>query len=111
MVTTTDVIIPVGRNVNPPVFASNLYTKQISEDYPLGVSILQVLATDLDGDLIKYSIVNDTSGQAALGVFFLVPSSGVLMAIRPLAQTTGASFTVSIQHHFYCSSHSMIVET
>src|SRR5688572_10748712 len=94
MISTTDITIPIGRNLNPPVFSSNLYTKQVSEDYPLGTSIVQVSATDLDGDLVDFSIVNDTNGRSALQIFFISPSTGTLVAIKPLAQTTGSSFTV-----------------
>ena len=47
--TTTTVVIPIKRNINGPEFASSNFEKSITENYPLGRSILRVAANDADG--------------------------------------------------------------
>jgi len=38
----------VRRNENAPVFSEAVYSKEISEGFPLGTSIIQVIASDQD---------------------------------------------------------------
>lgn len=44
----TEMTFPVSRNEHGPKFTQELYEMEISDGYPLGVSILQVQATDQD---------------------------------------------------------------
>ena len=44
----TEFMIPVKRNEFAPVFSETIYTKSISEGYPLGTKIIQVIASDQD---------------------------------------------------------------
>ena len=98
VVITTDLIVTVKRNENPPVFSSKFYSATIAATYPLGVSILRVNATDLDvGQKIIYSISDDDNGRTAKGNFFLMPDTGVLVAINPLTTVADVnSYTVSL---------------
>jgi len=45
---STEMIFSVRRNEYAPQFANSLYEKNIAESFPLGVVILQVVATDRD---------------------------------------------------------------
>lgn len=72
-------IIVVDVNDNSPMFVSPLYSATVSEIIPIGTSILQVHATDLDigtNALVRYSIVEDS----AKGSFAVNDSTGVLYA-------------------------------
>ncbi|KAK0144536.1 Protocadherin alpha-7 [Merluccius polli] len=54
-------------NDNPPVFTKDSYSIQLNENTPIGTTIIQVNATDLDeglnGDVV-YSFGNDVDGEA-----------------------------------------------
>ncbi len=52
----TEVVFPVRRNENAPQFASQVFNADISENFPLGVSIIQVTATD--NDEVRTSLTN-----------------------------------------------------
>ena len=45
---TTQFDIPVIRNEYGPRFTSEVYPEDVSENYPLGVSIMEVTASDRD---------------------------------------------------------------
>ena len=49
-------VFPVRRNEYEPQFTQSLYQKDISESFPLGVMILQVLGVDRDEvwELVHY---------------------------------------------------------
>ena len=44
----TEILFPVRRNEFAPEFAKNLYQKEVSENFPIGVAILTVSASDRD---------------------------------------------------------------
>lgn len=46
--TTEDVTINVARNINPPQFDRNPYSRTITELYPMGVPVLNISASDAD---------------------------------------------------------------
>lgn len=56
----TNLTITVNRNPAPPAFAPTSYTRVINESYPVGVSLVQLTATDADSVsyLLKISSVN-----------------------------------------------------
>jgi hypothetical protein len=45
----TNITISVNRNPNPPVFANQAYERTITEDYQLGLSLVQLETSDADG--------------------------------------------------------------
>ena len=45
----TNITIGVNRNQNAPVFNPSTYVRTISEDYTLGLSLVQVEVSDNDG--------------------------------------------------------------
>jgi len=45
-VTKTNLTVSVNLNPNPPVFDPSKYSKTITEDYKLGISLEQLTASD-----------------------------------------------------------------
>lgn len=45
---TADVLISVGRNVNPPLFGQQQYQQTIPETFAFGRGVISVRATDRD---------------------------------------------------------------
>ena len=45
---TAEVIITILRNVNPPIFTPDTYSRTIAEDTEVGTSLLTVTANDAD---------------------------------------------------------------
>jgi protocadherin Fat 4 len=93
----TEIAIPVKRNEFAPTFSKSIYQMDISENYPLGVSIVKVEATDKDlNDTLWYSIVDDDQGKVAARYFWIHPTSGVLIANSDLAKAEGNRFPFSV---------------
>ena len=46
--TTALVTVPVGRNLNPPVFTSSPFTATVPSSAAAGTSVLQITYTDAD---------------------------------------------------------------
>uniref|UniRef100_G3Q1C0 Cadherin domain-containing protein n=1 Tax=Gasterosteus aculeatus TaxID=69293 RepID=G3Q1C0_GASAC len=67
-------------NDNAPVFSKDVYSVVLNENAPMGTTVVQVNATDLDegpnGDVV-YSFSNSMN-QNILNLFAINPSSGVL---------------------------------
>ena len=82
---TAQVTIGVIRNPSGPIFSLQQYTEQIPDTYQLGLTILQVSATDSDGDVIKYELIGDAR---ALEYYYLNPDTGVISLKKPLTEGT-----------------------
>lgn len=48
-VASTNITISVNRNPRAPEFVAQNYERTITEDYTLGLSLVQITATDADG--------------------------------------------------------------
>ncbi|KAL5018741.1 hypothetical protein ScPMuIL_004463 [Solemya velum] len=91
-----NVIITVVRNLNGPQFNKASYGITISETFPLGGGVLQIDATDADGDTIEYHIAKDLSGTRASEFFYLTADEGIFIVrkdLRLTAPTNVFSFT------------------
>uniref|UniRef100_A0A8W8I309 Cadherin domain-containing protein n=1 Tax=Magallana gigas TaxID=29159 RepID=A0A8W8I309_MAGGI len=80
--------ITVQRNINSPVFERQSYNETILETRQLGLSFLQVKATDGDtrppNNQFKYSITGDTT---AMTYFYINPDSGRISLKQPIKGT------------------------
>lgn len=105
-----DVSITVLRNLNPPVFEFPSYSQRIPETFGLGQQVLQVSATDSDGDRITYSISGDAfSGtNRANEYYYIDPVSGIISLKKPLTEGTQIEDTVSVLTQFKCLIHVII---
>ena len=64
--------------------------------YHIHIVLFQVHANDRDvGDTVRYEIVSDTAGNAAMQFFWINPDSGILVATRILTEAPLSRFTVS----------------
>ena len=89
---TSDVVITVTRNLNPPIFQFPRYTEVIPETFGLGQEILCVSATDADGDAISYAITGDAFGltSRSLEYYYIDVVTGCISLKKPL--TEGVQF-------------------
>ena len=78
------------RNLNAPIFNPQNYAREIPETYSLGVEIVTVTATDLDGDRVTYSIYGDAFGgtNRANEYYYIGPETGIIYLKKPLTGVT-----------------------
>ncbi|XP_072252482.1 protocadherin alpha-7-like [Leuresthes tenuis] len=86
-------------NDNPPVFSQESYTAQMRENSPVGTTVIQVNATDLDGGSngeVVYSFGNDVDARARTR-FDLNPDSGVITVAGPIDYEESGRYEIDIQ--------------
>lgn len=91
---TAFVNITVIRNENPPVFTRDQYSQVIQDTSPVGSSIVQVTANDLDGDVVRYSVID---GAEDMDFFYLNPSTGLFTLSRYIYQVGQDSYRFTVQ--------------
>ncbi|KAK3089813.1 hypothetical protein FSP39_006721 [Pinctada imbricata] len=94
-VATATVNIGVIRNPSAPVFQAPSYEVTIPETYSLGVTVVNVTAIDPDGDIVRYSLLDNLSGNNPLNFFFIIQESGLIYLSRPLTETSISRFTMT----------------
>ncbi|XP_067454602.1 protocadherin alpha-7-like [Thunnus thynnus] len=86
-------------NDNPPVFTQDSYTVQLKENSPLGTTVIQVNATDLDegsnGEVV-YSFGNDVDAQARAR-FDLNPKTGEITVAGIIDFEESGRYEIDIQ--------------
>ncbi|KAJ8318063.1 hypothetical protein KUTeg_003154 [Tegillarca granosa] len=95
-ITTATVIIGVTRNDNPPIFQNEPYRVNVPESFAIGTSLIQITATDLDGDRIRYSIFGQSNEN--FGYFYLNPDTGIFYLTRSLTTANFDSFSGRIAY-------------
>ncbi|KAL8559117.1 hypothetical protein ACOMHN_046165 [Nucella lapillus] len=88
-VATATATIFVDRNPNGPIFNTAIYQRSVVETIPIGSSIVDVNATDLDGDVLRYSLVGDPIDQE---FFYLNEDSGFISLRKTLVSTKTTQF-------------------
>ncbi|XP_033490486.2 uncharacterized protein cdhr5b isoform X1 [Epinephelus lanceolatus] len=58
----TVIVLVTNKNDNPPVFSQNLYQLNVNELSPVDTSVGRFPATDLDGDIIYYTLTSESNG-------------------------------------------------
>ncbi|XP_049928816.1 cadherin-related family member 5 isoform X2 [Epinephelus moara] len=58
----TIIVLVTNKNDNPPVFSQNLYQLNVNELSPVDTSVGRFPATDLDGDIIYYTLTSESNG-------------------------------------------------
>lgn len=90
---TADVTISITRNERSPIFSLPSYEQTIPDTFSLGQRVLDVTATDADGDVVKYEI---TGGSRALEYYYISPDTGSISLKKPLTEGSQSQDTVSI---------------
>ncbi|XP_035826841.1 protocadherin Fat 4, partial [Aplysia californica] len=90
---TAVVNITVLRNENGPVFTSVNYATSIQDTIPIGTFLVKVVASDADGDIIDYSII-DTVDTIYSDFVFLNPRTGDISTKISLLNTDLLRFQV-----------------
>nr|XP_046263047.1 protocadherin alpha-7-like [Scatophagus argus] len=86
-------------NDNPPVFTQDSYTVQLKENSPLGTTVIQVNATDVDEGLngeVVYSFGNDVDAQASAR-FALDSVTGVITVAGDIDFEECSRYEIDIQ--------------
>ncbi|XP_035826838.1 protocadherin Fat 4-like [Aplysia californica] len=92
-----DVLIDVTRNPSPPVFSQNFYVQTVSESEAQGTSVLQVSASEGDGDVVTYEIdAASQNGITAQDFFFINPGSGTIFIRKNLALSSQSQYLFTV---------------
>ncbi|XP_074647699.1 protocadherin Fat 4-like [Tubulanus polymorphus] len=83
---TSTVTININRNLNAPTFNPKLYQKSISDQVVVSTPIEKVTATDLDNDVLRYSITGDARAQQ---YFYIDAQTGQIYSKLPLTNLGG----------------------
>ncbi|XP_041364043.1 protocadherin Fat 4-like [Gigantopelta aegis] len=89
-----EVTVNVVRNRNGPVFMKNKYELDIDENIAVGSSLLQVSATDVDGDRIVYKLLS--SIPASL-YFSVDANSGEFYVVATVALDSTIKYMMTVQ--------------
>ncbi|XP_046564129.1 protocadherin Fat 1-like, partial [Haliotis rubra] len=87
------VVIDVTRNEFAPEYINTPYRVTIDEDTPVGRAVIDVNATDRNGDRIYYAAYGEAD---TMQLFQLDPNSGVVTLIRPLVPGTQMQYTMRV---------------
>ncbi|KAM9740615.1 protocadherin alpha-3-like [Menidia menidia] len=86
-------------NDNPPVFSQESYNVHLKENSPVGTTVIQVNATDLDegsnGEVV-YSFGNDVDTKTS-ELFNLNPITGVITVSGPINFEDSGTFEIDVQ--------------
>ncbi|XP_043321139.1 protocadherin gamma-B3 isoform X20 [Cervus canadensis] len=96
--TTQIRVVVADANDNPPVFTQDVYRVNISENLPLGSSVLRVMATDLDEGInaeIAYTFIN--VDKAVRQLFKLDSKTGELTTVGRLDFEERESYTIGVE--------------
>ncbi|KAL5018737.1 hypothetical protein ScPMuIL_004459 [Solemya velum] len=86
---TSDLTIGVNRNPSGPIFTEAIYERTISQNYPVGDIVVDVEATDGDGDTIRYTWTGDSEDQE---YFYMSSDNGDFMLRKSLMGTNQILF-------------------
>ncbi|XP_060080745.1 protocadherin Fat 4-like, partial [Ylistrum balloti] len=90
---TATVSVFVSRNSNAPVFIDTPYSRTVYDHIPLGTRIVDINATDANGDEIRYAM---TGNSRALEYYYLNPVTGLITLKKLLTEGTQLTDTVTI---------------
>nr|CAI9688950.1 unnamed protein product [Rangifer tarandus platyrhynchus] len=96
--TTQIRVVVADANDNPPVFTQDLYRVSVSENLPLGSSVIRVMATDLDEGInaeIAYTFIN--VDKAVRQLFKLDSKTGELTTVGRLDFEERESYTIGVE--------------
>ncbi|XP_076362796.1 protein dachsous-like isoform X2 [Tachypleus tridentatus] len=83
-------------NNNIPKFSQSLYTAHISEDTPLGITVLKVSATDLDESHSNYQISYFIYSGNVGGTFAISKNTGEIILVKKLDREDVETFSLQV---------------
>ena len=93
-IATTNLTITVDRNKNAPRFDRGEYVANVLEIAPIGTQLVELEATDRDGDTMQFYVRPETDERFE-DYFYLNPFTGVVSLARPLTSIDAQELTVS----------------
>ncbi|XP_055954929.1 protocadherin Fat 4 [Patella vulgata] len=96
----SDLIINMNRNFYAPVFSGQPYVANIGDDHQANNPVIQINATDNDGDKLTYSLVNSNGCR---DIFYIASDTGIMYVTKDLRTFTGTAYdcTVSVTDNGY----------
>ncbi|XP_046583227.1 cadherin-23-like [Haliotis rubra] len=91
----TNLTITVNQNPNAPAFTTFSYDRTISETNDLGVSVIQIEASDPDGQILSYTV--EAANPTDCDSFFLLGASGLIVASRALTTSSFPQCTMTVR--------------
>ncbi|XP_067670938.1 protocadherin Fat 4-like [Haliotis asinina] len=91
----TNLTITINQNPNAPAFARFQYYMTISETYDLGMSIIQIEASDSDGHTLSYTV--EAANPTGCDSYFLLGASGLIVTSRSLTTSTFPQCTMNVR--------------
>uniref|UniRef100_A0A2C9LQH4 Cadherin domain-containing protein n=1 Tax=Biomphalaria glabrata TaxID=6526 RepID=A0A2C9LQH4_BIOGL len=79
---TSTITINVLRNINGPVLSKSIYETTINNGAFIGMSTIQISATDADNDTLSYTVQAPTIGS---DYFSVSATTGLISVARPLS--------------------------
>ncbi|XP_064610252.1 protocadherin Fat 4-like [Liolophura sinensis] len=95
-----EVIIDVTRNPNYPTFRPGVFRARIQDNHIPGRWVINVTATDQDGDSLIYSLLpsdNTVTGGTSLNYFYIQQSTGSIFLRTSLQDTTTPQFSMKVR--------------
>ena len=91
-----NLIVQVRRNVNGPVFSPQpaRYERTISENYPIGDVIVDLTATDADGDKVTFIHAGNSDAQ---NYFYVNPDTGTISLRRLISGSSSNLYTFLVR--------------
>ncbi|KAL3878042.1 hypothetical protein ACJMK2_035678, partial [Sinanodonta woodiana] len=90
---TATATVYVNRNPNPPVFNPNVYRVTLTENTVIGTLVVDTNATDLDRDILVYSIQGDITVNQ---LFYINPDNGAIYLKAFLTSTSLNQLTFNV---------------
>lgn len=97
-IASTNLTINVRRNENAPRFERGEYRVEVLEIAPIGTELVQLEASDRDGDTLQYYVTADTD-ERFRDFFYLNPFTGAVTLARPLSLSEAPELSVSSVLH------------
>ncbi|GFN78435.1 protocadherin fat 4, partial [Plakobranchus ocellatus] len=92
--TAVRVTVFVVRNRFGPVFQRDVYEENINENVPAGTAVLTVLATEQEGDPVRYSLL----GTVPASLYFVInPNTGVISTNASIVFDTTKRYTMTVR--------------
>ncbi|NWS78675.1 PCDG2 protein, partial [Crotophaga sulcirostris] len=93
-------VVVLDTNDNAPVFSQEEYTVRVSEDVPVGFTVVTLTATDADegaNGFVQYSVKKVT--EKASKIFQLKAETGEIILLRNLDFEEGDYYELEVQAH------------
>ncbi|GFN79862.1 protocadherin fat 4 [Plakobranchus ocellatus] len=94
---TSTVSINVLRNINAPQFSTSPIFVTVVETQPIENMIVNITATDADGDSLEFRLLRDKNNRDGLSFFYVEPFIGEMYLKRSLTLARDNTYTMVVR--------------